>query len=285
VSKASDIGGKRLIGLAPDDWARWVTQRPDVVAEEIVVSDFQWVSRENDVLIRAASPTEGRFLLLNELQLRYDPRMPRRMQAYAALAEARYDLPVYPVVVTILPPPAGTAIPDRHDLTFMGLQARRDYRVLNLWEIDAELVLRQPVRPLLPFVPVLKGGGDERVIRQALAALRADEQLSDIEPLLAYFARFVLDSQLVLQIMRWDMAVLEQSPWYQEIIERGIERGRLEELRRQVRHALERRFGAAPPEVVATLEGLGIEQLEPLVDAAWTDDSLAAFQARLPVSR
>lgn len=175
-----------------------MTQRPDVVAEEIVASDFQWVSRENDVLIRAASPTEGRFLLLNELQLRYDPRMPRRMQAYAALAEARYDLPVYPVVVNILPPPAGAAIPDCHDLTFMGLQARRDYRVLNLWEIDAELVVRQPVRPLLPFVPVLKGGDDERVIRQALAALRADAQLSDIEPLLAYFARFVLDSQLVL---------------------------------------------------------------------------------------
>ena len=38
---ASDIGSKRLIGLAPDAWARWVTQQPDLVAEEIVAADFQ----------------------------------------------------------------------------------------------------------------------------------------------------------------------------------------------------------------------------------------------------
>lgn len=86
---ASDIGSKRLIGLAPDAWARWVTRQPDAVAEEIVAADFQWVSRESDVLPRVASPTLGHSLVLNEIQLRYDPRMPRRMQAYAALAEER----------------------------------------------------------------------------------------------------------------------------------------------------------------------------------------------------
>jgi predicted transposase YdaD len=277
VPQAADIGGKRLIGLAPDAWARWVTQRPDVVAEGIIASDFQWVSRENDVLLRAYSPTDGHFLLLNELQLRYDPRMPRRMHAYAALAEERYDLPAYPVVVNILPPPQGVAVPDRHEATFMGLRARRDYRVLNLWEVDAELALRQPVRTLLPFVPVLRGGGDERTIRRALTALRADEQLSDIEPLLAYFASFVLDTNLIQRIMRWDMVVLEQSPWYREIVERG----RSEELQRQVLRAIERRFGQIPPDLPASIEGLSLEQLDSLVEAAWTDDSLAAFRARL----
>jgi predicted transposase YdaD len=47
--------------------------------------------------------------------------------------------------------------------------------------------------------------------------LRQDEDLKDLEVLLAFFASFVLKSSLVKQIMRWDMAVLEQSPWYQEI--------------------------------------------------------------------
>lgn len=37
---------------------------------------------------------------------------------------------------------------------------------------------------------------------------RADEQLSELEALLAFFANFVLDSRLVQQILRWDMVIL-----------------------------------------------------------------------------
>jgi predicted transposase YdaD len=277
VAKSADIGGKRLIGLAPDAWARWVTRRDDVVAEEIIASEFQWVSRESDVLMRAFSPTEGHFLLLTEIQLRHDPRMPRRVHAYAALAEERYNLPVFPVVVTILPPPVGATIVERHEASFMGLMARRDYRALNLWEVDAEIALNQPVRTLLPFVPLLRGGGEERVVRRALTALRADEDLRDLEPLLAYFASFVLNTRLVRQIMRWDMFVLEESPFYQEIIEHAVSKA----LRQQILRALEQRFGPLPEDVSAQLARLDQEQLDPLVPAAWTDDSLATFLARL----
>jgi predicted transposase YdaD len=51
------------------------------VAEEIVSGDFQWVSSESDVLVRAFSPEIGPFPVLNEVQLRYDSRMPSRMDA------------------------------------------------------------------------------------------------------------------------------------------------------------------------------------------------------------
>jgi predicted transposase YdaD len=70
VAKAADTGGKRLISLAPDAWVQWVTQRPEVVAKEILGSEFQWISRETDVLVKAYSATHGDFLVLNELQLR-----------------------------------------------------------------------------------------------------------------------------------------------------------------------------------------------------------------------
>jgi hypothetical protein len=53
-------------------------------------------------------------------------------------------------------------------------------------------------------VPVLKGGGDEAIVQQAVQLLRADEQLSQLEPLLAFFASFVFSTRLVQQIMRWD---------------------------------------------------------------------------------
>lgn len=38
MAKAADIGGKRLISLAPDGWVKWVTQSPDVLAREILAS-------------------------------------------------------------------------------------------------------------------------------------------------------------------------------------------------------------------------------------------------------
>ena len=64
MAKKADIGGKRLIGLAPTAWVQWVTQQPDVVAQEILGSEFQWLSRENDVLVKVKSPVHGQFLLV-----------------------------------------------------------------------------------------------------------------------------------------------------------------------------------------------------------------------------
>ncbi|MCL1473919.1 hypothetical protein [Argonema antarcticum] len=55
MPKSADIGSKRLISLAPDAWVQWVTQNPEVVARDILTSEFQWLSRESDVLIKANS--------------------------------------------------------------------------------------------------------------------------------------------------------------------------------------------------------------------------------------
>jgi predicted transposase YdaD len=248
MAKAADIGGKRLISLAPDAWVKWVTQRSDVVAGEILASEFQWISRDTDVLVQAYNPQIGNFLVLNELQLRYTNRMPQRMRAYAALAEERYNLPVYPVLINILQPTPGVVIATSYESEVFGLQALQEYRTINLWEIDVEIVFQQPLPSLLPFVPVLKGGGDEAIVQQAVQLLRADEQLSQLEPLLAFFASFVLSTRLVQQIMRWDMAVLQESPWYQEILNKGrIEgrvEGRREELLLGIELGLELKFGS-----------------------------------------
>jgi len=87
MTKKVDISSKRLIGIAPSRWVEWVSEIPNVTVKEIISSDFQWVSREGDVLMRVSSQEYGEFLVLNEMQLRYNTEMPRRMRAYAALAE------------------------------------------------------------------------------------------------------------------------------------------------------------------------------------------------------
>jgi predicted transposase YdaD len=95
VTKAADIGGKRLVSLAPDAWVQWVAQPSDIRAEQILGFDFQWMSRgmsrENDVLIKVYSPSKGEFLVLSELRLCYRLNMPQRMRAYTALVEENVD--------------------------------------------------------------------------------------------------------------------------------------------------------------------------------------------------
>jgi predicted transposase YdaD len=259
VVKKADIGGKRLISLAPTAWVRWVTQQSDVIAQEIVGSEFQWLSRENDVLIKVHSSTHGEFLVLNELQLRYNTKLPARMRAYSALAEEKYGLPIYPVLVNILPPGESVEICESFESNFLGLQARQDYRVINLWEVEASMVFEQSLDALLPFVPVLKNGAEAGIIRQALNQLRQNEQMVELEALLGFFSSFVLDTELVRQILRWDMSVLQESPWYQEIVQ--------EERISMTLKFLTRKVGTLSPEISAQVRSLSWDKLEELGEA------------------
>ncbi|MBO3462358.1 Rpn family recombination-promoting nuclease/putative transposase [Aetokthonos hydrillicola Thurmond2011] len=293
MPKPADVSTKRLISLAPDNWVKWVTQIPDIVAGEILNSEFQWISRESDVLIRAESPTCGKFLVLNELQLRYKSEMPRRMRAYAGLAEEKYKLPIYPVLINILK--AGEAeIPTQYFSSIAGLEARQDYRVINLWEVDVNIAFSQTLPSLLPFVPILKGGEDESIIREALRLLQADEQLNQLETVLAFFATFVLDSALVRQIMRWDMTVLRESPWYQEILregeilgerrgeERGEERGERRGIISSIEMTLEIKFGSDGLQLMPQIEQISdLSSLKAILGSAIAATTLEEVQRLL----
>jgi predicted transposase YdaD len=305
MAKKADIGGKRLISLAPDNWVKWVTQQTDVRVKEFLSSEFQWISRDNDVLIKAENP-QGEFLILNELQLRYKQIMGLRMRAYIGLAEERYNLPVYPVLINILPHVKNPKIPSFYKREFMGIKSYQDYRVINLWEVEANLVFQQNLTSLLPFVPILKGGGEEEIVREAVIKLRENEQLSDLEPLLSFFASFVLEIPIVQQIMRWDMAILRESPWYQEILQegekiglqigeqrglqigeqRGLQLGeqrglQLGEQRGEANltiRLLSRRFGDLDQEIVSQIRQLSIPQLEALGERLFDFSSLADLE-------
>ncbi|MDB9447417.1 Rpn family recombination-promoting nuclease/putative transposase [Anabaena sp. CS-542/02] len=278
MAKKADIGGKRLIGLAPNTWVKWITQRSDLQVQDILNTEFQWIERESDVLLKVLSPEIGEFLLLNELQLRYNQRMPRRLRAYTALAEERYNLRVYPVLINILPPSNKQSIPQRYESEILGITAHQDYQVINLWEVDVNLVFEQKISTLLPFVQILQGGSREDKLREAVRELRRDEQLQDLEPLLSFFASFVLDIPLVQQIMRWDMTVLRESPWYQEILKegekQGLQQGRIEgrqEGRQEgesqlVLRQLQRRLGTLDDTVKQQIQMLPVEQLESLAE-------------------
>jgi predicted transposase YdaD len=97
MTKKADIGGKRLISVAPDEWVR---------------------------------------------------------------------------LINILPNSQTQIIPDFYEEEFMGIRTYQNYQVVNLWEIEANFVFENNLSTLLPFVPILKGGGKEDIIRTAVIKLR-----------------------------------------------------------------------------------------------------------------
>ena len=92
-----------------------------------------------------------------EIQLPYRNNLTLRMRNYAALAEEKFNLPVYPVLINILSFKAPNVIPTAYESEFMGIRAYQNYRVINLWEIDVDIVFEQNLTSLLPFVPILQG--------------------------------------------------------------------------------------------------------------------------------
>jgi predicted transposase YdaD len=295
LAKVVDIGSKRLIGMSPTPWVRWLTGDEEAVAQEMLGNELQFVSRANDVLIKVRSAQHGDYLVAVEVQLRVDARMPLRMRSYAALIEERYALPVYPVVINVLRTEQRPATAYRS--SFMALTAVQEYRVVNLWELDAEQVLAAKMPALLPFVPIMVGGNRVDIVQRAVYALRSDAELADFETFLAFIARFVFDSETILSIMRWDMATLRENPWYAEILQEGIEAGReegreagREEGREEGREAatvtlvellLVHRFGAADPALLGRIRRLSPEQLVSLTDAIYMSPSLQGVADQL----
>lgn len=159
---------------------------------------------------------------------------------------------------------------DHFERTFLGLQARQDYRVINLWQVDVSIVFNQSISTLLPFVPILQGGSEPEMVLRAMQQLRAEESLSELEPLLGFFASFVLDTELVSQILRWDMAILRESPWYQEILQEGEQKGEqkgLDHERSLILRQLNRRIGMIDPQTETQILSLSWLQLESLGEA------------------
>jgi len=269
MPQKADIGSKRLISQNPNAWAQWITQRP-LLVRDILDPQFQWLSREGDILLKVLNLTNNQEILIaHEIQLRYRSTLPRRIRAYTALAEEKYQLPVYPILLNILPPsaPDTTNHLARFQSQVWDIQAIQDFRVINLWEQDATIAFTQT--QLLPFVPIMQGGGTEAMVQEAVDRLRQDETLSEFENLLAFFATFILETEVIQQIMRWDMAILKESPWYRQIVQeseqrgeqRGIQIGEQRGIQRIARNLLN---AGMAPEQITQMTGLNAEQIQNL---------------------
>ena len=113
---------------------------------------------------------------------------------------------------------------------------------------------------------------------EAVIKLRENEKLSDLEPLLSFFASFVLEIPIVQQIMRWDMTVLRESPWYKEILKQGLQQGEQQGEANLIIRLLSKRFGNLDIAVASQIRQLSISQLEALGESIFDFSAMADLE-------
>jgi predicted transposase YdaD len=290
-AKLVDGFAKQLIALAPTFWAEWVTQQTGLRPDPPLDPEFRLVFRQSDTLLPVTDAAGRRFIILFELQYLLDMEMPWRVNAYCAVAEQRYRLPVFAVVVNFQPPPAGMVVPSVFESECFGLRVRREYRVINLWEVPALAAFEpEAAAALLVLLPFLDGGESVPLLERALTELRRRAHPPDLELFLLYLVQKVGGDEALRQLgARLDMAMLRKTAWFDEIIQeglqegrqQGLQEGRQEGLRQAIRRVLAERFDEVPPEIGRALDSRTGEELEALLTDALRVSSLAEFQARL----
>ncbi|NEP81231.1 MAG: hypothetical protein F6K39_25575 [Okeania sp. SIO3B3] len=91
----------------------------------------------------------------------------------------------------------------------------------------------------------------------------------------AFFATFVLKIEIVQQIIRWDMAVLQESPWYQQILQEEIQIGLQRGILSGIELGLELKFGESGKEIFSEINTIeNIQVLETILTSLKTVETI-----------
>jgi predicted transposase YdaD len=225
---------KRLVRGYAKHFSRWLAEEAVFVrALDIELKNQHLFADALLEVLLHAMPA----LLHIEFQVYDDPEMERRLLEYNVLASRQYrHLPVYSYVIylrkagRIAESPLVRTFPDGEEVH------RFFFRVIKLWEIPAEALLRTGWIGVLPLVTLTDGGKQPDVVKEMIDRLASSEEydLLAISEVVGGLV-FKKGSELDWFKRRFSMFqdILRESPIYQELVEQGREEERQQELQRQ----------------------------------------------------
>ncbi|MFM7578872.1 MAG: Rpn family recombination-promoting nuclease/putative transposase, partial [Microcystaceae cyanobacterium] len=167
-----------------------------------------------------------------EFQTEPDKKMGFRMLDYCVRIYRRFPQKhLYQVVIYLKP----TRSPLAYQETFELRETRHQYRVIRLWEEPTEAFLSSPgLLPLALLTQVQEPTVTLRRVAQTLNQLEEPRVKSNLMTATAILGGLVMNSELIRTVLKSD--ILRESAFYQDILQEGLEEGRvvgLEEGREQ----------------------------------------------------
>jgi predicted transposase YdaD len=264
---ANDNAFKVMIEKSPEQFLARILPGAELI--EVLNIEMPRESLYVDALLRIRYHGKE-YILHLEVQTDADASMPGRILQYLSLIWLRDRLPILPVVIWLFPVsvPASPWQLDGPEGPIVTLH----FRSIKLWEEPVEEWLAAGEQAPLIFTPLLKGATMESVGVAAtqIQALPDPVERGSAINYLVLFAIRQFGRDVVLAYFK-ENAMLDtfvtQSEWYQEILQRGEERG----AQRMAQRALEGRFGTVPQDVLDALVQADETTLEAIVLHITTD--------------
>jgi predicted transposase YdaD len=232
---------KRLLEQSPLDLFHWL--RPDlkVLSARCLPTELVEEPKLVDKLFEFQIAGKKKPLFLHvEVQARWRPEMPGRMQHYFSRLSQKYEN--LESLLLVLMPGGGKARDYWTSESPLGKSSRHEYWLRCLWELPPEDFLRVENPGLIPLLPFTKGAKVEiveaglRVLKESLP----EERNGELRSLLAIFGAQVFESLDWKAILRREglmgLRVIDEmlADERDGLIQRGLEKGIRDSLLKQI---------------------------------------------------
>lgn len=149
---------------------------------------------------------------------------------------------------------------------YVDTNTRHRYRVIRLWEEDPTTLFANPA--LLPLATLARSTSPNNLLAQVAAnvdMIEETQERQNISACVQVLAGLRFEKNLITQLFREE--IMQESVIYQDILQKGEERGKKQEALQLILRLLTRRLGAIEPEIADLIRNLSITQLEDLAEA------------------
>lgn len=251
---------KYLAETYPVEFARWLLSSE--------TTDIQVLKTElNPEPIRADAvillQTANQILHLEfQTSPKSTPPLDFRMLDYYTRLKRQYWCDIEQVLIFLQPTSSETVF----NTQYVDKNTTHRYRVIRLWEEDPTPFLANPA--LLPLATLTKTNSPPELLAQVAASVdmieEADER-QNISACVQVLAGLRFEKSLITQFFREE--IMQESVIYQDILQKGEERGKKQEALQLILRQLTRRLGAIEPAIEQQIRTLSITQLEELAEA------------------
>ncbi|SFM50167.1 hypothetical protein [Thermodesulforhabdus norvegica] len=236
----------------------------DVLESEVLELPQETVTiRRADIPIRVRTKDGRVFVVLLEVQSKWQDNLPLRLLEYDVRYRIKTGLSVLPAVLLLRP--GGRVTEEFSD---GGIHYR--FKVVSLAEMDAREAMAKGKPCLLPFVPLMKGGTellDEADKLLNNAPIEKSEKIDLISGLALLtglvskdLCKYLLQKRRNIIMESFAYEIIKKEGFeeglreglregLQEGLQKGLEQGMVEEAREMVIEALCERFGSIPEEL------------------------------------
>jgi predicted transposase/invertase (TIGR01784 family) len=223
---------KRLIRENPQHFISWVLE--DAEYKDALSLELKNSTREADALL-AATWRDQEILLHFEFQSTDDDEMDERTLEYHVFARRQHKRPVYSYIVylrkdkNVVNSPLAWPFPPTGEETV----AFR-FKVIRLWELQAEEIFQTGLTGLFPLLPLTKDGKQRDITGTMVKKVAATEQPAALLGLAKAFAALVFtdeaDKEWLERIFAVYKDILDDSWAVQEWKKEGKIEGKIEGL-------------------------------------------------------